>query len=62
MGRTEWHYENIEVVAENRDYFIFVFDKRYAQVYAKQGMMGGTAEEFRTFITDMTGKEIKMIG
>ena len=62
MGTTQWRYENIEVVAENRDYFIFVFDKRYAQVYAKQGMTGGMAEEFRAFIAAVTGKEIQMIG
>ena len=61
MGRTQWRYKNIAVVAENRDYFIFAFDKRYAQVYAKQGMTGGTVEEFRAFIAAVTGKEIQRI-
>ena len=60
-GKTEWRYENIAHIAEDAHYFIFVFDKRYAQVYAKQGMGGGTVEEFRDFIVRMTGKEIQYI-
>lgn len=61
MGRTEWRYENIQQIAEDENYFIFVFDKNYAQVYAKRGMTGGTAEEFRTFISRKIGKEVVMI-
>lgn len=61
MGKTEWRYENIAHVAEDADYFIFVFDKRYAQVYAKRGMTGGTAEDFRAFLREKSGKEIAMI-
>ena len=61
IGRTEWRYENIRYIAEDKDYFIFVFDKNHAQVYAKQGMTGGTAEEFRAFLNRMTGKEVQYI-
>lgn len=61
MGKTEWRYENILQLAEDKDYFIFVFDKSHAQVYAKEGMTGGTAEEFRTFIGEKTGKEVQAI-
>lgn len=61
MGKTEWRYENIGQIAEDADYFIFVFDKSHAQVYAKQGMTGGTAEEFRAFIREKTGKEVQVI-
>ena len=60
-GKTEWHYDNIQCIAEDKDYFIFVFDKRYAQVYAKGAMTGGTVEEFRTFIARVTGKEVQRI-
>lgn len=60
-GKTEWRYENIAHLAEDANYFIFVFDQRYAQVHAKQGMGGGTVEEFRDFIVRMTGKEIQHI-
>jgi hypothetical protein len=60
-GKTEWRYENIAHLAEDANYFIFLFDQRYAQVYAKQGMGGGTVEEFRDFIARMTGKELQYI-
>ena len=60
-GKTEWSYANIQCVAEDKNYFIFIFDKRYAQVYEKQTLSGGTAEEFRNFITHITGKEIQPI-
>ena len=60
-GKTEWHYENIRYIAEDKNYFVFIFDKNHAQVYAKQGMTHGTAEEFRTFIAEVTGKEVQCI-
>ena len=58
VGKTEWHYVNVACIAEVGDYFIFVFDQRHAQVYAKNGLSGGSAEEFRTFISRKTGKEV----
>ena len=61
IGRTEWRYENILHIAEDKDYFIFIFDKNHAQVYAKQDMTGGTAEEFRAFLAHMTGKQVQYI-
>jgi len=61
MGKTEWRYENIGQIAEDADYFIFVFDKSHAQVYAKETMTGGTVEEFRAFISQRTGKEVVKI-
>ena len=57
-GKTEWRYENIAQIAEDRDYFIFIFDRRYAQVYAKAGMTGDFVDEFRVFISQRTGKTI----
>jgi len=61
MGRTEWRYENIGQIAEDENYFIFVFDKSHAQVYAKQGMTGGTTADFRSFIAQKSGKEVQII-
>ncbi len=61
MGKTEWRYENIQQIAENKDYFIFVFDKSHAQVYDKRTLSGGTAEDFRAFIQQRTGKDIQSI-
>ena len=60
-GKTQWRYDNIREIAENSSYFVFVFDQRYAQVYDKRTMSGGTEEEFRDFIRSRTGKEIKRI-
>lgn len=58
MGNTEWFYENILDVVELPEYFVFLFDKNHAQIYAKTGMTDGDPEDFRTFITEKTGKEI----
>ena len=60
-GKTEWKYENIEVIAETKEYFVFVFGKNHAQVYDKKGLKGGSTEEFRTFIAEKTGKEVWQI-
>jgi len=57
-GKTQWRYDTIAQIAEDRDYFIFIFDKRYAQVYDKRTLSGGTGEEFRDFLSEKTGREI----
>lgn len=59
IGKTEFPYDcSIDLLAETKDYFVFVFDKSHAQLYDKHALSGGTAEEFRRFITEKTGKEI----
>lgn len=58
IGKTEWKYENIEVLAETKDYFVFLFGKNHAQVYEKKSIQGGDVKEFRRFIEEKTGKEI----
>jgi len=60
-GKTQWRYDTIAQIAEDKDYFIFVFDKRYAQVYDKRTLSGGAVEEFRTFLTQRTGRKIYSI-
>lgn len=57
-GKTEWKYENIETIAETKDYFVFLFGKNHAQVYDKNSLQGGSIEEFRTFLVKKTEKEI----
>ncbi len=57
-GKTEFWYGNIAMIVENNDYIAFVFDKRYAQIYDKNNLSGGTIDEFREFISNKTGKEI----
>ena len=44
-------------MAEDKEYFIFVLDKRHAQVCAKSGMTGSTVDEFCAFISQMTETE-----
>ena len=56
IGKTEFLYENIGIAAETKEYFVFIFDKNHAQVYDKSKISGGTADDFRRFITEKTGK------
>lgn len=60
-GTTEWEYENIRLLAETKRYFVFVFNKNHAQIYDKSNLTGGTAEEFRLFIAEITGLEVIQI-
>jgi len=61
MGNTEWKYENITAMAELPDYFVFLFSKNHAQVYDKRTLTGGTAEEFRAFMQEQTGKTVDAV-
>ena len=61
MGNTEWKYENITAMAEMKDYFVFLFSKNHAQVYDKRTLTGGTADEFRAFMQEKTGKAIEIV-
>lgn len=58
---TEFHYKAVQQVCETADYFVFLFSQRHGQIYDKATLSGGTAEEFRTFITEKTGKPIAYI-
>lgn len=62
LGETTWHYDKILAVAETPAYFVFLFSKNHAQVYDKRTVSGGTAEEFRGFIEEKTGKAVQRIG
>ncbi len=61
VGKSEWNYDKILLLAETKDYFIFVFSPSHAQVYDKNNFSGGTAQEFRKFICDITGKPMVTI-
>ncbi len=60
-GKSEWNYDRILILAETKDYFIFVFSSSHAQVYDKNNLSGGTVEEFRKFICERTGKTMTTI-
>ncbi len=60
-GKSEWNYDRILILAETKDYFIFVFSSSHAQVYDKNNLSGGTVDEFRKFICERTGKTMTTI-
>ena len=61
VGKTEWNYDRVLILAETKDYFIFVFSSSHAQVYDKNNLSGGTVDEFRKFICERTGKAMTTI-
>jgi len=61
FGKSEFRYENIVLPVETDDYFVFLFDRSHGQIYDKSTLSGGTAEEFRHFLSQKTGKEIVRI-
>lgn len=61
VTETRWQYAQILAIAETKRYFIFVLSKNHAQAVDKEGMQGGSAEAFRTFITEKTGKPVAYI-
>lgn len=61
IGKTEWNYDKIMMIAEAADFFVFVFSASHAQLYDKRHLHGGTAEDFRCFIETATEKQILQI-
>ena len=61
VGSSDFKYSTIALLAETKDYFVFVFSQSHAQIYSKKSITGGTVEEFREFITNVTGKEIQKV-
>lgn len=61
VGNSTWVYSTIQAVAETNEYFVLAFSANHAQVYDKSSMSGGTVEEFRTFISEKTGKVVQYI-
>lgn len=58
---TEFHYESVRQVCETPAYFVLLFSERHGQIYDKAALSGGTAEEFRAFIAEKTGKPVAYI-
>ena len=58
---TRWQYAQILAIAETKRYFILALSKNHAQAVDKEGVQGGSAEEFRAFITEKTGKPVTYI-
>ena len=58
VGKSEFSYDKIVLIAETPVYFVFVFSSSHAQIYDKNNLSGGSVDEFRKFISEVTNKEI----
>ncbi|HJA91820.1 MAG TPA: YcxB family protein [Candidatus Eisenbergiella merdipullorum] len=58
VGKTDFRYDRIKYVAEDRGYFVFILSNSHAQAYDKKRLTGGSCEEFRSFIEDRTGLKV----
>lgn len=61
IGKTEWSYDKIVLIAETRDFFVFIFSTSHAQLYDKHHLQGGTVDDFRCFIERTTKKQVQKI-
>ena len=61
VGKSEFKYDSIMMLAETSTHFVFVFSQSHAQIYDKKSIMGGSIEEFREFIQNVTGKEMQTV-
>lgn len=61
VGKSEWSYDNIIIIAETADFFMFIFSERHVQLYDKRHLQGGTTEGFRKFIERKTNKSMQLI-
>ena len=61
IGKAEFSYDRIALVAETDRYFAFVFSASHAQIYDKNNLSGGTVDEVRDFITEKTRKAMGYI-
>lgn len=61
IGKTEWNYDKIMMIAETDNFFVFIYNQSHAQLYDKQHLQGGVVEDFRRFIETATGKQIQKI-
>ena len=61
FGKSEWKYDKVHRIVEWKRYFVFIFSENHAQVYDKEHLSGGSADEFCQFIEEMTGKMVESI-
>lgn len=61
IGSSDFPYNNIVMLAETHDYFVFIFGKNHAQVYDKSSITGGNIDSFRQFIQKQTGQTIQKV-
>ena len=60
-AETHMHYENIRIIGETKDSFVFMLSKRHTQEFPKAGIASGTPDEFRDFIEERTGLPVRYV-
>lgn len=61
IGQSDFPYANVTMLAETKDYFVFVFSKSHGQIYDKRSISGGTVDEFREFISTQFKKPVQLL-
>lgn len=61
LGNSDFPYSTIRVIAEDANYFVFIFSASHAQIYNKQTLSGGSCKDFADFIQAKTGLEIQAV-
>ncbi|MDE7245380.1 MAG: YcxB family protein [Oscillospiraceae bacterium] len=61
LAEGNWTYDKIQAVCETKNCFVLLLGVQQGQVYAKDGFSKGSAEEFRSFISERTGKPVQYI-
>ena len=56
VGESDFRYDTIQLIAEDKDYFVFIFGPSHAQVYDKRSLSGGSVEAFGMFLSEKTGR------
>ena len=57
----DYPYSQIQAAYEMTEYFLLQIDKLHCVILDKNGFTQGTSEEFRRFIADKTGAELRTI-
>ncbi|MBE6623711.1 MAG: YcxB family protein [Ruminococcaceae bacterium] len=58
VGKSQFSFDKIQEIAETSEYFVFIFSQNHAQIYDKNKLSGGSVDDFRAFLKDVTGKGI----
>ena len=58
VGNSAFFYDRVQELVDTGKYIVFVFSKNHAQAYDKNGITGGTPEEFAAFLEEITGKKV----
>lgn len=61
ISTTKWSYETVAAIVESPRYFVFILSQKYAQIYDKTTLTGGSCEQFRALLETAAGKSILFI-